>query len=48
MSKIKSYRVFSPENTKKRKKMKTEKLSYFDGNITIDSNICNGKSTIRG
>jgi len=24
------------------------KQSYFNGNITIDSDICNGKPTIRG
>jgi len=28
--------------------MKQEKLSYFNGNITIDADICNGKPTIRG
>ncbi|SFV66563.1 Asr2958 protein [hydrothermal vent metagenome] len=28
--------------------MKPEKLSYFNGNITIDSDVCNGKPTIRG
>jgi len=28
--------------------MQTEKLSYFNGNITIDSDLCNGKPTIRG
>lgn len=28
--------------------MQTEKLSYFSGNITIDSDLCNGKPTIRG
>jgi len=28
--------------------MKPEKLSYFNGNITINSDICNGKPTIRG
>jgi uncharacterized protein (DUF433 family) len=28
--------------------MKEEKLSYFNGNITIDANVCNGKPTIRG
>lgn len=28
--------------------MQTEKLSYFNGSITIDANICNGKPTIRG
>ena len=28
--------------------MQTEKLSYFDGGITIDSDICNGKPTLRG
>ena len=28
--------------------MKTNKLSYFDGNITIDPDLCNGKPTIRG
>ena len=28
--------------------MQSEKLSYFNGNITIDADICNGKPTIRG
>ena len=28
--------------------MKQEKLSYFNGNITIDADVCNGKPTIRG
>jgi len=28
--------------------MQEEKLSYFNGNITIDPDICNGKPTIRG
>ncbi len=28
--------------------MQTEKLSYFNGNITVDADICNGKPTIRG
>lgn len=28
--------------------MKNEKLSYFNGNITIDADVCNGKPTIRG
>lgn len=28
--------------------MQSEKLSYFNGTITIDSDICNGKPTIRG
>ncbi len=28
--------------------MQIEKLSYFNGNITIDVDICNGKPTIRG
>ena len=28
--------------------MKSEKLSYFDGRITIDPDVCNGKPTIRG
>ena len=28
--------------------MELEKLSYFNGNITIDSDVCNGKPTIRG
>ena len=28
--------------------MKTERLSFFDGNITIDPDLCNGKPTIRG
>ncbi len=28
--------------------MKEEILSYFDGKITIDPDICNGKPTIRG
>jgi len=28
--------------------MKEEKLSYFNGNITIDADVCNGKPTIRG
>jgi len=28
--------------------MKLEKLSYFNGNITIDADVCNGKPTIRG
>jgi len=27
---------------------KNEKLSYCNGNITIDSDVCNGKPTIRG
>jgi len=28
--------------------MNSEKLSFFNGNITIDADICNGKPTIRG
>ena len=28
--------------------MQSEKLLYFNGNITIDSNLCTGKPTIRG
>ena len=28
--------------------MKTKRLSYLDGGITIDSDLCNGKPTIRG
>ncbi len=28
--------------------MKTESISYIDGRITIDPNICNGKPTVRG
>ena len=28
--------------------MKKETLTYFDGKITIDPDICNGKPTIRG
>ena len=28
--------------------MQSEKVSYLNGNITIDSNLCNGKPTIRG
>ncbi len=28
--------------------MNVEKLLFFDGKITIDENICNGKPTIRG
>jgi len=28
--------------------MSAEKLSFFDENITIDADICNGKPTIRG
>jgi len=28
--------------------MQTERLSYLNGNITIDSDLCNGKPTIRG
>ena len=28
--------------------MQKEKLSYFDGKITIDADLCNGKPTIRG
>jgi uncharacterized protein (DUF433 family) len=28
--------------------MSSEKLTYFDGNITIDADLCNGKPTIRG
>ena len=27
---------------------KSQKLSYFNGNITIDADVCNGKPTIRG
>jgi len=27
---------------------KSQKLSYFNGNITIESDVCNGKPTIRG
>jgi len=27
---------------------KNEKLSYFNGNITINADVCNGKPTIRG
>jgi len=27
---------------------KSQQLSYFNGNITIDSDVCNGKPTIRG
>ncbi|MDM8564802.1 DUF433 domain-containing protein [Candidatus Halobeggiatoa sp. HSG11] len=28
--------------------MKPIKISYIDGRITIDPNLCNGKPTIRG
>lgn len=28
--------------------MRTESISYLDGKITIDPDICNGKPTIRG
>jgi len=28
--------------------MQTQKLSYFDGTITIDPDVCNGKPTLRG
>ena len=28
--------------------METERLSFFDGNITIDPDLCNGRPTIRG
>ena len=28
--------------------MKSEEVSYLNGRITIDPNICNGKPTIRG
>ena len=28
--------------------MKDKKLSFFNGKITIDPDICNGKPTIRG
>ncbi len=28
--------------------MNAEKLSFFDGKITIDADVCNGKPTIRG
>ena len=28
--------------------MQLEKQLYFNGNITIDADICNGKPTIRG
>jgi len=28
--------------------MKTKLLSYMDGGITIDADLCNGKPTIRG
>ncbi len=28
--------------------MKTESISYLEGRITIDPNICNGKPTIHG
>jgi uncharacterized protein (DUF433 family) len=28
--------------------MKAEKLSFFDGKITIDPDLCNGRPTIRG
>ena len=28
--------------------MSSDKLSFFDGIITIDADICNGKPTIRG
>ena len=28
--------------------MTAEKLSFFDGKITIDADVCNGKPTIRG
>ena len=28
--------------------MKTKILSYFDGGITIDADLCNGKPTIKG
>ncbi|AKF24183.1 hypothetical protein YH65_01295 [Sulfurovum lithotrophicum] len=28
--------------------MTEEKLSYFNGKITIDPDLCNGKPTIRG
>jgi uncharacterized protein (DUF433 family) len=28
--------------------MSAEKLSFFDGKITIDTDVCNAKPTIRG
>jgi len=28
--------------------MQLEKQLYFNGNITIDADVCNGKPTIRG
>jgi uncharacterized protein (DUF433 family) len=28
--------------------MNSEELSFFDGNITINADICNGKPTIYG
>jgi len=28
--------------------MSNESLSFFDGKITIDADVCNGKPTIRG
>ncbi len=28
--------------------MKTERLTYLNGRITIDPDVCNGKPTIRG
>ena len=28
--------------------MNAEKLLFFDGNITIDADVCNGKPTIKG
>lgn len=28
--------------------MQTETMSFFDGNITINADVCNGKPTFRG
>lgn len=35
--------LYYRENYIKGISMQTEKLSYFNGNITIDADLCNGK-----
>ena len=48
MSLIMKCAILSVINIDKGVSMNAEKLSFFDGNITIDADVCNGKPTIRG